>query len=142
MRDKKTTSKIMSAIKSKDTKPEKLLSSAMWKLGLRYRKQYKIIGRPDFVFVRAKIAVFCDGDFWHGNNWRLRGYDSHEQELSKYSKFWVDKLERNKKRDKFITSELELIGWKVMRFWESDIKRSPEIYANKVYNEYQKRSMS
>jgi len=114
----------------------------MWKLGLRYRKQYKIIGRPDFVFVRAKIAVFCDGDFWHGNNWRLRGYDSHEQELSKYSKFWVDKLERNKKRDKFITSELELIGWKVMRFWESDIKRSPEIYANKVYDEYQKRSTS
>ena len=100
MRDKKTTSKIMSAIKSKDTKPEKLLSSAMWKLGLRYRKQYKIIGRPDFVFVRAKIAVFCDGDFWHGNNWRLRGYDSHEQELSKYSKFWVDKLEKEQKRDK------------------------------------------
>lgn len=138
MRTKQTTSKIMAAIKSKGTKPERLLSTAMWNLGLRYRKQYKIVGRPDFVFLRAKIAVFCDGDFWHGNNWRLRGYTSPEQELNKYSKFWVDKIKRNQERDKHVTANLELMGWKVIRFWESDIKLSPDNCAKKVYEEYQK----
>jgi DNA mismatch endonuclease (patch repair protein) len=128
----------MSAIKSKGTKPEKLLSSAMWCLGLRYRKQYKIIGKPDFVLLRAKIAIFCDGDFWHGNNWRLRGYSSQDQELSKYSAYWVDKLKKNKARDNYVTSELKSMGWIVLRFWESDIKLSPEACANKVYEEYNK----
>lgn len=138
MRDANTTSKIMASVKSKDTKPERLLSSAMWKLGLRYRKQHKIVGKPDFVLLRAKIAVFCDGDFWHGNNWRIRGFDSHEQELSRYSQFWVDKLKRNQERDQSVTCQLKLLGWLVLRFWESDIKASPEACAKIVFEEYQK----
>ena len=74
------TYKIMSSIRSHDTKPEKMLGQALWKLGLRHRKHYKIKGKPDFVFVKAKLAVFCDGDFWHGNNWRVRGMNSFDSD--------------------------------------------------------------
>ena len=73
MRSKEITSRIMSSIKSKDTKPEKILGSSIWKKGLRYRKHYKIRGKPDFVFVSKRVVIFCDGDFWHGNNWKIRG---------------------------------------------------------------------
>ena len=99
-RSAETTYRIMSAIKSKDTGPEKNLGRELWKLGLRYRKQYKITGRPDFVFIKAKIAVFCDGDFWHGNNWKIRGKKSFAEELRDYSDFWRQKILRNIERDK------------------------------------------
>ena len=71
-RSEEMTRKIMSAIPSKGTEPEILLGKSLWSLGLRYRKHYDIEGKPDFVLVKSKIAIFCDGDFWHGNNWRLR----------------------------------------------------------------------
>ncbi|MGA9397547.1 MAG: hypothetical protein WBV22_04725, partial [Anaerolineaceae bacterium] len=68
-RDPAVTSRLMSRIKSKDTKAELILGRAMWKIGLRYRKHYNITGCPDFVFVTAKVAIFCDGDFWHGRDY-------------------------------------------------------------------------
>jgi len=131
-RDKIVTSKIMSSIKSKDTKPEKLLGSAMWRNGLRYRKHYNIKGKPDFVFLKRKIAVFCDGDFWHGNNWKIRGYGSLEKELKRYSKFWKQKITSNIERDKKVNQELRRSGWKVLRYWESDIRKNPDKIAIKI----------
>ncbi|MCF7956473.1 MAG: very short patch repair endonuclease [Phycisphaerae bacterium] len=139
-RDKKTTHKIMSAIKSKNTRPEVILGKAMWKLGIRYRKQYKIPGKPDFVCVSGKVAVFCDGDFWHGNNWRLRGLNSFDEELSGYSEFWQKKITRNVERDLQINSTLKKMGWKVFRFWESDIIENPDKCAKRVYKYIKKRS--
>jgi len=139
LRDPKTTYKIMSSVKSKNTKPERLLGSAMWKLGLRYRKHYKLIGKPDFVFVKAKIVVFCDGDFWHGNNWRIRGLGSLEKELESYSEFWKDKILRNIERDKNVTESLRKEGWLVLRFWESEIKKTPNTCAEKVLRLYTKK---
>ncbi|MBU3916680.1 very short patch repair endonuclease [bacterium] len=132
VREAQVTYRVMSAIKSKNTAPEKLLGQAMWKLGLRYRKHYKIIGKPDFIFLRIKIAVFCDGDFWHGNNWAIRGMNSLEEELSQYNSFWREKIERNIARDKNVNHTLEKEGWVVLRFWESDIKNSPEKCASRV----------
>ena len=129
----------MSAVKSSGTKPELLLGSTMHKLGLRYRKHYKIKGKPDFVFVSAKIAVFCDGDFWHGNNWKIRGLSSLEEELNGYSNFWKQKIIRNIDRDKRVNKELRKNGWRVLRFWESKILRQPEKIAQKVKREYDKR---
>ena len=138
-RDPETTSKIMSSIKSEDTKPEKLLGSAMWGIGLRYRKNYKEVeGNPDFAFPNVKLAVFCDGDFWHGNNWRLRGYDSFEDELDEYSEYWQKKLTRNVIRDKEVNQTLEEEGWTVLRFWESDIKENVDECAKEVYKVYKK----
>ena len=65
-RDPEVTSRIMSAIRSTGTESEILLGKSLWGLGLRYRKHYGITGRPDFVFIGPRVAVFCDGDFWHG----------------------------------------------------------------------------
>ncbi len=139
MREPEVTYKIMSAIKGKNTKPEKLLGQQMWNLGLRYRKHYKIKGRPDFVFIRKKIAVFCDGDFWHGNNWKVRNLGSFEEELESYSDFWRNKILTNVDRDKRVKEELMNEGWKVIRLWESDIKKDPVGCAREVLNIYNNR---
>ena len=121
-RDPEITYRIMSAIKSKGTKPEILLGKAMWALGLRYRKHGKNIpGKPDFVFKGKKIAVFCDGDFWHGNNWKLRRLKSIKEELAGYDDYWKKKISRNIERDKEVNQILIDDGWTVIRFWESDI---------------------
>ena len=143
VRESATTYRIMSAIKSKDTRPEKLLGKAMWKEGLRYRKQYKIKGKPDFVFIRPKIAVFCDGDFWHGHNWAIRGLGSLEEELRQYSPFWRDKIEKNIARDKKVDEILSQEGWTILRFWESEIKKSPRKCAQliKEIHDTKKRSV-
>lgn len=123
MRNPEVTHKIMSSIKSKDTKPELLLRKALWHKNMRYRVNYKgLPGKPDIVFTKSKVAVFCDGDFWHGHNWVIRGMDSFEEELEGYSEFWKNKILRNIQRDKEVSQKLNAMGWKVIRIWESDIK--------------------
>jgi DNA mismatch endonuclease (patch repair protein) len=79
-------------------------------------------GKPDIVFTRARIAVFCDGDYWHGHNWAVRGLASLEDELARYSIYWRNKILGNIARDKESTERLEIDGWTVLRFWESNIK--------------------
>ena len=92
-RAKEITSKIMASIKSKDTRPELALRKKLWSLGFRYRKNYKILpGKPDIAFTKIKLAVFCDGDFWHGNNWKVRNLGCLENELSLYNGYWREKL--------------------------------------------------
>ena len=122
-RDPTVVSRTMSAVKSRNTKPELALGSAMWSAGLRYRKQYKIFGSPDFVFVKKKIAIFCDGDFWHGNNWQIRGLASLEEELGGYSDYWKAKIRRNIQRDEAVNERLKREGWTVVRIWASEIRR-------------------
>ncbi len=127
----------MIAIKSKNTKPERALGKAMWSLGLRYRKHYKLaVGIPDFAFPYVKLAVFCDGDFWHGNNWKLRGLSSIEEELSTYSEFWANKIKRNIRRDLEVNKELYSEGWVILRFWESEIKNDANKIAQEVLRVY------
>ena len=122
-RTPETTHKIMSAVKQKDTEPELLLRRKLWSSGFRYRKNYtKLPGKPDIVFISKKVAVFCDGDYWHGHNWAVRGYSSLEQELSRYSDFWREKILRNIARDEKNNSLLSEMGWTVVRLWESDIR--------------------
>lgn len=87
------THKIMSAVKSKDTRPEVALRKELWRRGLRFRKNMKSLrGKPDIVFTRVKLVVFCDGDFWHGHNWAIRSYGSFEQEMERYSLQWASKM--------------------------------------------------
>ena len=122
-RDPKVTHKIMSAIPSKDTEPELLLRKALWKENLRYRVNYKKLpGKPDVVFTKYRVAVFCDGDFWHGHNWAIRGLSSLEEELAGYSDFWRSKILRNMERDVEVNQALKAEGWTVIRIWESDIR--------------------
>lgn len=122
-RDPAVTHKIMSAVKSKDTRPELKLRKALWREGLRYRVNYKKLpGKPDIVFAKWKVVVFCDGDFWHGHNWAVRGQNSLQEELSGYSQYWREKILRNIERDDENNKALIALGWTVVRIWESDIK--------------------
>lgn len=140
MRDSMTTYRIMSAIRSKDTKPEMALRRALWKRGMRYRvNDRKLPGKPDIVFSKAKIVVFCDGDYWHGHNWALRGYASLEEELEQYGEYWQKKIRRNVERDALNNHLLSEAGWKVMRFWGSEIKADVEKCADQVCEAYSAR---
>ena len=105
------------------TAPELVLRRALWAAGLRYRLHpVDLPGRPDLVLPRVKMAVFCDGDFWHGRNWRQR-----KAKLSRgwNGGYWVAKLERNRRRDREVTRQLRALGWTVLRFWETDVQRDP-----------------
>lgn len=111
---------IMSHIRSADPKAEIILRKALWHKGLRYRKNYKTLpGTPDIALSRQKIAIFVDGDFWHA-----RGHqDSPGEQVATNKEYWQKKLARNVERDKDVTDELTELGWLVLRFWESDIKK-------------------
>ncbi|EST11944.1 very short patch repair endonuclease [Sporolactobacillus laevolacticus] len=99
----------MSHIKGKDTKIELKLRKALWHKGYRYRKNYKKLpGKPDIVLVKYKIVIFCDSEFFHGYNW-----ENKKKRIKTNEKFWIKKIERNMKRDKEITDELENMGWVV-----------------------------
>lgn len=121
------THKIMSAIPSKGTKPEIMLRKALWHENLRYRVNYNALpGKPDIVFTKAKVVVFCDGDFWHGHNWAIRGRADLQEELAGYSEYWRNKILRNIERDDENNKSLKALGWTVLRIWESDIKSDLE----------------
>ncbi len=140
MRKPEVTHKIMSSIPQKDTEPEILLRKALWKKGLRFRKNYtKLPGRPDIVFTKKKIIVFCDGDYWHGHNWAIRGMNSLEEELEKYTPYWKNKILSNIERDKRNTLSLQSMGYTVIRFWESDIRNDIDHCVQIVCNEVKKR---
>lgn len=116
--------KNMQNIRSKDTSIELTLRKALWREGYRYRKNYdKLPGKPDIALVRYKIAVFCDGEFFHGKDW-----DTLKTRLSRSDKgeYWIKKIERNMARDSEVEKELRYLGWKVIRFWGKEIKKNPK----------------
>ena len=122
--------KNMSANKGKDTKLELLFGKLLWNAGVRYRKNDKtVFGKPDFVIHKMKIAIFCDGEFWHGRNWEERKND-HKSNCD----FWHTKIERNIKRDKEVTKQLTSQGWMVFRFWETEITKESDKCLNKILN--------
>jgi len=97
---------------------------------LRYRKNVKTLpGKPDIVFGRARVAVFCDGDFWHGRNWKELKSKLRQGTNAEY---WLAKIESNIERDRLNTALLEADGWSVLRLWETDIKRDPQAAAESV----------
>jgi DNA mismatch endonuclease (patch repair protein) len=119
-----------SASKKKDTRCEVSLRSALWAAGKRFRKNaVGLPGQPDIVFPGRKLAVFCDGDFWHGRDWEVRRQKLRQGTNADY---WVGKIERNLERDRQNTRLLEGLGWTVLRFWESDIAANPAVVAAAV----------
>jgi DNA mismatch endonuclease (patch repair protein) len=117
-----TRSEQMSRIRGKDTSPERLLRSALWRAGLRFRLQARTPhGRPDVVFARARVAVFIDGCFWHG-------CPEHYVRPRTRNDFWSAKLLENVVRDRRQTLQLEAEGWRICRFWEHQVFESlPEV---------------
>jgi len=121
----------MQAVKATGSKIEECLGKALWKANLRYRKQYKKLpGRPDFVLVRYKIAIFSDSHFWHGYKWQ-----KIKQDHKSNKQFWHKKIERNIERDKEVNKILTAMGWKVIRFWEHEIKEHVEKCVERVKQE-------
>ena len=116
----------MAAVHGRDTRPEVALRQVLHARGLRYRVHPRDVpGRPDLVNRRRKVAVFVDGDFWHGNpdEWRRRGYDSMEAQFPASKRdHWTTKLKRNVARDAEVNEALRQQGWRVVRVWESDIQ--------------------
>jgi len=120
--------KCMQSNKSTGTKPELALAKAMWALGLRYRKNSgSIFGKPDFSFKKYKVAVFVDGEFWHGKDWEQR-----KVEIKGNREFWIAKIERNIRRDMEVTGRLKAEGWTVLRFWSNDVVKNAGCHAEKV----------
>jgi DNA mismatch endonuclease (patch repair protein) len=116
-------SRVGAANKRKNTAPELLLRRALWAAGVRYRLHaHDLPGRPDVVIRRARVAVFCDGDFWHGRNWPQR-----RAKLARgwNASYWIAKIERNRARDRQTAKALRALGWQVVRVWESDVRRAP-----------------
>ena len=114
-----TRSRIMSAIKSKNTKPEIKLRRALWARGCRYRVQF---GREkiDIAFPKKKVAVFVDGCFWHG-------CPLHSKLPKSNTLYWHPKLSKNKERDKEKQLRLVNEGWLVLRFWEHELSNVEEV---------------
>ena len=132
-RDPDVTSRIMSAVRGRDTRPELSLRRELFARGLRYRVRTNLPGRPDIVFPGPKVACFVDGDRWHGNGWRLRGYASFEDEFQHHnSEFWQQKITRNIQRDLEVTERLQSDGWLVVRVWASEVERDAKIVADMV----------
>lgn len=105
----------MSRVKGKNTRLEVQLRKALWAQGLRYRLGSKLLGKPDLVFIGARVVVFVDGCFWHN-------CPIHGQRPKTNEDFWQQKLDRNKERDRYVNEELTKLGWTVIRFWEHEVK--------------------
>ena len=105
----------MSRIKGKDTGLEMRVRSALHRRGLRFRKHVKDLpGKPDVVFRKARVAVFVDGDFWHG--YRFPSWED------KVSDFWKKKINRNRERDAANHRKLRQMEWTVIRLWQHEVE--------------------
>ena len=121
---KKTAEQIsfnMKRVKNKDSAIELTIRKELWSRGIRYRKNVSsVYGHPDIAFIKKKIAVFCDSEFWHGYDWEHK-----KDEIKSRREFWFPKIERNMQRDREVNETLEKAGWTVIRFWGKEIKKNP-----------------
>ena len=115
----------MSRVRQKDTNTELVVRSRLHLEGLRFRKNVKDLpGAPDIVFPKQKLAVFVDGDFWHGYDLpRLR---------SRVSQYWIDKISGTVKRDQRNVSQLQDLGWHVVRVWGHEVEQDLDGVVRKV----------
>lgn len=109
----------MQAIKNKATMAEITLAKALWKRGHRYRKNNrKIFGNPDLTFSKSKLAIFVDGEFFHGYNW-----ETEKHRIKTNRDFWWNKIEGNMRRDQLVNNTLKDSGWTILRFWTREIQK-------------------
>ncbi len=113
-------SKQMAKIRSKNTKPELLLRKALHAHGLRFRTFDKSLpGTPDISIRKYKLAIFIDGEFWHGYDW-----EAQKTKLRSNKAFWIPKIERNRQRDRQSNSKLNYLGFTVLRFWQHEVQKN------------------
>lgn len=122
-------SRIMASVRSKNTLPERIMQAKLRMLGHQMRMHpMNVPGRPDIVFPKERVVVFVDGDFWHGRQWRTRGFRSLSGQFARAQNksYWVRKITRTMARDLKTTKSLRHLGWRVVRVWETDLKKNPE----------------
>jgi DNA mismatch endonuclease, patch repair protein len=124
----KQRSQAMSKISSKNTKPEIAFRKALWKIGVRFRVNYKgLPGRPDLSNKSKKFVVFIDGEFWHGHDWKNK-----RSSIKSNRAFWIPKIERNRQRDRQNNFVLEEMGFTVFRFWQKEVEENLGVCLMKV----------
>lgn len=121
-----TKSEQMARVRSRNTEPEMILRSLLWKAGLRYRLHFRLPGSPDLVFLCQRLAIFVDGCFWHG-------CPQHYTGPVKNADFWKSKLHRNVRRDREANRALEHLGWTVLRIWEHEVTQDRETAVERVH---------
>jgi DNA mismatch endonuclease (patch repair protein) len=125
----------MTSVRAKDTDIEQAVRSELHRRGFRFRKHVRDLpGRPDIVFPRARVAVFIDGDFWHGHEF--------ERWRNDVSEFWRKKIEGNAARDARNKTNLEDSGWRVVRVWKHEVKRDLDGCVNLIVNALSERPAS
>jgi len=124
----------MAAIRGTNNAAEVAFRRRLWWLGLRYRLYAPDLpGKPDIVFRSAKVAVFVDGDFWHGRVLVERGESElRKQFRTKRREWWISKIKRNVERDARVNELLRAGGWRVVRLWEKDVLRTSDRLAARV----------
>lgn len=109
--------KRMSNVRLKNGKAETILAKRLWHEGYRYRRNYKKLpGSPDIALTTYHVAVFVDGEFWHGENWEER-----KAKLKHNREYWIEKIEENMARDKRVDGQLQEMGWTTVHFWEKQV---------------------
>jgi len=118
----------MALVRSRNTAPELALRSALHRFGYRFRVHYRgLLGRPDIVFVAARVCVFVDGEFWHGYRWTQA-----KEQIKVRRGYWIPKIEANMARDRRTNRGLRRRGWKVIRVWARAVRRDPEASARRI----------
>ena len=109
--------KRMSKVRLKNGKAEAILAKRLWHEGYRYKRNYKKLpGSPDITLTKYRVAVFVDGEFWHGENWEKR-----KVRLKHNREYWIEKIEENMARDKRVDGQLQEMGWITIHFWEKQV---------------------
>lgn len=129
VRSEQEISAIMRRVRSRDTAPEVAFRKALWARGVRYHVcPPDLPGKPDLVIPAQRLAIFIDGDFWHGGQWRRRGLATLEDQFRATNTrgYWLQKIRRNIQRDCRNTAALQRDGWTVLRIWESQVSRDLE----------------
>jgi DNA mismatch endonuclease, patch repair protein len=118
----------MSRVKGKNSKPELMLRKALWAKNLRFRLHDKTLpGKPDIVIKKYKLAIFIDGEFWHGYNW-----DENKDQIKSNRAFWIPKIERNMQKDRIDHEQLRSMGYTVFRFWSNEVKKNIPRVVNQI----------
>lgn len=110
-----------------------VLRRALWRCGFRYVVHARDLpGRPDVVFRGPRVAVFVDGDFWHGRLLCEGQREEFEAQFRVRREWWVAKIQRNVQRDQEVTQQLAASGWRVLRVWESEVRKSLDDVVGRV----------
>ena len=115
----------MSKVKLKGGDAERLLAKCLWHMGYRYRLNFKKLpGSPDIAILKHNIAIFIDGEFWHGKDWAMR-----KDKLKHNREYWIEKIEENMLRDARVDKELATLGWVPVHFWSKEVLKNSDTCA-------------